>query len=86
MVKGNNPIVLSAGEAVEIPCPTPASGAPTIATIRATLARHKVDALLVKTRGRRKALLVADMDSTILDGESLDEVAALLASVTTWPS
>ncbi|MDL2171482.1 MULTISPECIES: phosphoserine phosphatase SerB [Asaia] len=78
MVKGKNPIVLSPGEAVEIPCPTPAPGAPTIATIRATLARHKVDALLVKTRGRRKAVLVADMDSTILDGETLDEVAALL--------
>ncbi|WP_369345795.1 phosphoserine phosphatase SerB [Asaia prunellae] len=77
MVKGKNPVVLSAGEAVEIPCPAPAPGAPTIATIRATLARHKVDALLVKTRGRRKAVLVADMDSTILDGESLDEVAAL---------
>ncbi|GBQ11262.1 phosphoserine phosphatase SerB [Swaminathania salitolerans] len=78
MVKGKNPIVLSPGEAVEIPCPAPSPGAPTIATIRATLARYRTDALMVKSRGRRKAVLIADMDSTILAGETLDELAALL--------
>jgi phosphoserine phosphatase len=34
-----------------------------------------VDAIATPTEGRRKALLVADMDSTIVTGETLDELA-----------
>ncbi len=34
-----------------------------------------IDAMSVKARGRRKALLIADMDSTIVTGETLDELA-----------
>lgn len=78
LVKGKAPIVLSEGEAVDIPCPTPGPGAASAATIRATLAPYQVDTLLLKTRGRRKAVLVADMDSTIVTGETLDEMAAAL--------
>ncbi|KXV27140.1 phosphoserine phosphatase SerB [Gluconobacter japonicus] len=78
LVKGKAPIVLSDGEAVDIPCPTPGPGSASAATIRATLAPYQTDALLLKTRGRRKAVLVADMDSTIVTGETLDEMAALL--------
>ncbi|WP_029604021.1 phosphoserine phosphatase SerB [Kozakia baliensis] len=78
MVKGSQPVVLSPGEAVEIPCPAPTPGSPTPATIRAAFARQKLDALLLKTRGRRKAVLVADMDSTILGNETLDDLADLL--------
>lgn len=78
LVKGNAPIVLSPGEAVDIPCPPPRPGSASIATIRATLAPYRVDALLLKTRGRRRAVLVADMDSTIVTGETLDELADLL--------
>lgn len=78
LVKGKDPIVLSEGEAVDIPCPTPGPGAASAATIRATLAPYQVDTLLLKTRGRRKAVLVADMDSTIVTGETLDEMAAAL--------
>ena len=78
LVKGKAPIVLSEGEAVDIPCPTPGPGAASAATIRATLAPYQVDTLLLKTRGRRKAVLVADMDSTIVTGETLDEMAAVL--------
>ena len=77
LVKGSKPVVLSEGEAVDIPCPKPGPGSASAATIRATLAPYRVDALLMKTRGRRKALLVADMDSTILTGETLDDLAAL---------
>ncbi|MEE8270421.1 MAG: phosphoserine phosphatase SerB [Alphaproteobacteria bacterium] len=36
-----------------------------------------VDAVIQPALGRRKRLLVADMDSTIIEGESLDELAAL---------
>ncbi|QDH16924.1 phosphoserine phosphatase SerB [Swingsia samuiensis] len=78
LVKGSAPVILSDGEAVDIPCPTPAPGAATETTIRAALAPYKVDAVLTKTRGRRKAVLIADMDSTIVTSETLDEIAALL--------
>ena len=72
-VKGGTPLVLSPGEAVDIPCPS----APDIAAVRAALAGEAVDALAVHSRGRRKGLLIADMDSTIVTGETLDELAAL---------
>lgn len=75
LVKGEAPVTLSEGEAVDIPCPTPEAGSATPATIRATLAPYKVDALFNKTRGRRKAVLISDMDSTIFDGETLDDLA-----------
>ncbi|MXV45128.1 phosphoserine phosphatase SerB [Saccharibacter sp. 17.LH.SD] len=75
LVKGEAPVVLSEGEAVDIPCPTPEAGAATHATIRAALASLKVDALLNKSRGRRKAILISDMDSTTFAGETLDELA-----------
>jgi len=77
LVKGVKPVVLSEGEAVDIPCPTPGPSAASAATIRATLAPYRVDALLLKTRGRRRAVLVADMDSTILRSETLDDLAKL---------
>ncbi len=72
-VQGGIPAVLSPGEAVDIPCPSP----PDVAAIRAALAGEAVDALPVHSRGRRKGLLVADMDSTIVTGETLDELAAV---------
>ncbi|AQS88747.1 phosphoserine phosphatase [Neoasaia chiangmaiensis NBRC 101099] len=78
MVKGAKPNILSPGEAVDIPCPAPGAGSPSAATLRASFARHQVDALLLKSRGRRKAVLVADMDSTILKNETLDDLADLL--------
>lgn len=75
LVKGEAPVTLSEGEAVDIPCPTPEAGAPTPETIRATLSPFKVDAILNKNRGRRKAVLISDMDSTTFAGETLDELA-----------
>lgn len=48
-----------------------------IENLRARLAVHRVDVNLLDPRlPRQKKLLVADMDSTILVGESLDELAA----------
>lgn len=71
-VRGGEPILLSPGEACDIPCAT----APDPATIEAALEHAAIDTITTKTRGRRKGLLVADMDSTIVEGETLDELAA----------
>lgn len=78
MVKGGKPHSLSPDEAIEIPCGAPSPGSPTIETLRAVCAPHRVDVLLLKARGRRKAVLIADMDSTILANETLDDLADLL--------
>ena len=71
-VQGQPPVVLSAGEAVDIPCPA----RPDMDKVRAALEGLPIDALSIPNRGRRKALLVADMDSTIVTTETLDEIAA----------
>ncbi len=84
LVEGGEPVILSPGEAADIPC----ASAPPLALVRAALAGSPVDALAVRPRGRRKAVLVADMDSTIVDGETLDDLAqasgtgALVAAIT----
>ena len=75
MVAGGPPRILSEGEAAEIPCPAHAFSQPSVATIRAAFAGHAIDALLTGSRGRRKGLLVADMDSTIVTSETLDELS-----------
>ena len=72
-VRGGAPVPLSPGEAVDIYCPAK----PDMAAVRAALEGEKVDALAGHSRGRRKGLLVADMDSTIVTGETLDELAAV---------
>ncbi|CAH2600078.1 Phosphoserine phosphatase [Rhodovastum atsumiense] len=71
-IQGGPPVVLSPGEAADIPCAT----APDPATLAAALEGAPVDAIPTKARGRRKGLLVADMDSTIVTTETLDELAA----------
>ena len=63
--------VLSPGEATDIPCPAP----PDLGAVTAALEGAAVDAIATKARGRRKGLLVADMDSTIVTSETLDELA-----------
>ncbi|UMM64074.1 phosphoserine phosphatase SerB [Aristophania vespae] len=78
LVKGAAPVTLSEKEAVDIPFSLSEKGAASIETIRATLAPYKVDTIITKNRGRRKAVLIADMDSTILTGETLDDLATLL--------
>lgn len=49
-----------------------------LAIARQVIGTRKVDAALVPTHGRRKKLLVADMDSTMIDQECIDELAAAL--------
>jgi len=71
-VRGGAPVILSPGEAADIPT----AEAPDMAAVRAALEHAPIDAVAVKPRGRRKGLLIADMDSTIVTSETLDEMAA----------
>lgn len=43
--------------------------------LRALLANDKIDAFCTRTEDRRKKMLIADMDSTIVTSETLDELA-----------
>jgi phosphoserine phosphatase len=70
-VSGGAPVILSAGEAADIPV----AEQPEPSRLAEALAGAPIDAITVKSRGRRKALLLADMDSTIVQGETLDELA-----------
>lgn len=71
-IRGTSVDVLSPGEAADIFCADRPDGH----DIAAALERAPVDAIATKARGRRKGLLVADMDSTIVTTETLDEIAA----------
>jgi phosphoserine phosphatase len=62
---------LAAGEAADIAL----AAAPDLAAVRAALGGAAVDTIATPADGRRKRLLVADMDSTIVTGETLDELA-----------
>ncbi len=71
-VQGGEPVVLSKGEAVDIPCPA----LPDLNVVEDAMEGSWIDAIATKARGRRKGLLIADMDSTIVTSETLDELAA----------
>jgi phosphoserine phosphatase len=70
-VAGGPPDILAHGEAADIACREP----PDPARVEAALEGAPIDAIATRARGRRKALLVADMDSTIVTSETLDELA-----------
>jgi phosphoserine phosphatase len=63
---------LAPGESCEFIAKTP----PDPTQLKLILAHKATDIFVTKFRGRRKALLVADMDSTIVTTETLDELAA----------
>ena len=62
---------LSPSEAVDIPL----SHVPDPAVLRAALDGAPIDAIVTPAEHRRKRLLIADMDSTIITSETLDELA-----------
>jgi phosphoserine phosphatase len=70
-VRGAPPVILSPGEAADVQLSVPLDQV----ALRAALDGKPIDAIVTKYRGRRKALLLADMDSTIVEGETLDELA-----------
>ncbi len=62
---------LSAGQAAEFIV----KNTPDTTQLKMVLAHKAVDVFVTKFRGRRKAVLLADMDSTITTTETLDELA-----------
>jgi phosphoserine phosphatase len=72
IIGGGTVTVLSPGEAVDIAC----AEALDLDQIRAAMDGAPIDAIATPAEGRRKRLLIADMDSTIISGETLDELAA----------
>lgn len=69
--------VLAPGTAVEI-YPKPDDPARILERARAAIGDAPIDANLVPADGRRKRLLVADMESTLIENEMLDDIAELL--------
>jgi phosphoserine phosphatase len=69
-----DPAWLAPDEAADIPY-TAGDPDAVLARIRDALAEAPVDVNAGPTENRRKRLLIADMDSTIIVGESLDELA-----------
>lgn len=69
-----NPRWLAEAEAAEAPL-RPDVSAQAIATARERLAGRPLDLCLVPAENRRKRLLIADMDSTIIHQECVDELA-----------
>ena len=63
---------LSENKAADIHIPTSLT-INQIKSLRALLDSHKIDVFCTRTLGRRKKLLVADMDYTIVTTETLDE-------------
>jgi phosphoserine phosphatase len=72
VTRGGTVTILSAGEAADMVCPA----APDLARVREALEGAPIDALASPNDERRKRLLIADMDSTIVTGETLDDLAA----------
>ena len=70
-VGGGAAETLSPGEAADILC----AAAPDPDALRAALDGAPVDAVVTEAENRRKRLLIADMDSTIVTSETLDELA-----------
>jgi phosphoserine phosphatase len=70
-VAGDEPFILSPGEAADIPI----AAIPDMDAVHAALDGAAIDAITAAAEGRRKTLLIADMDSTIVTGETLDELA-----------
>lgn len=64
---------LREGQALEAVMPTPVAAA----DLRHALAPMAADINVIPAEGRRKSLLIADMDSTIITSESLDDLARL---------
>jgi phosphoserine phosphatase len=70
-VGGGAADILSPDEAIDIAV----ANAPDMAAVQAALEGAAIDAIATPADQRRKGLLIADMDSTIVTGETLDELA-----------
>jgi len=66
---------LAPGKAVDITL-TQRPNHDCIRSMRKLLSDEHIDVFVTTSKSRRKKLLIADMDSTIIEGETLDEIAA----------
>ncbi|BCH16068.1 phosphoserine phosphatase SerB [Mesorhizobium sp. L-2-11] len=66
---------LAEGIACEFALPETAEAAEATASLRTVLAPEPVDVIIQRHEGRRKKILIADMDSTVIDQECIDELA-----------
>lgn len=73
-VAGSDPLWLAPGIAAEIAVSGDAAQA--LADAREAVADAPVDVAILPQAGRRKKLLVADMESTLIENEFLDDIAA----------
>lgn len=69
---------LDTGRAAEWPIGAAVDVPALVASVRSALAGAPLDVNAIPTAGRRKRLLVADMDSTIIEQECIDEMADML--------
>jgi phosphoserine phosphatase len=69
--------ILAPGIAAEL-YPNDADPARILAAARAILGARPIDANVVQATGRKKRLLVADMESTLIENEMLDDLAERL--------
>jgi phosphoserine phosphatase len=67
---------LADGVACDIPLADTKSEAEYLVLLRAAVAGHPVDVVVQDVETRRKKLLIADMDSTMIGQECIDELAA----------
>lgn len=68
------PVWIKKGKAAEIGI-SESGGSAMLAHIRDALDKDKIDVFITPIHKRRKKLLLADMDSTIVTGETLDDLA-----------
>lgn len=64
--------------ACDIPAPGGISAAALYKTLRATLGSRPIDIVVQPVEARRKKLLIADMDSTMIEQECIDELADVM--------
>ena len=75
-VKSRSLYWLADGIACDIPLPDELGAEDYTALLREVLAGHPIDVAVQDADSRRKTLLIADMDSTMIGQECIDELAA----------
>lgn len=74
-VGGSSTDMLAEGVACDVRLPDGIDRAEAEAVLREAIGSEPVDVAVLSAEGRRKRLLVADMDSTMIDQECIDELA-----------
>ena len=75
-VGASKTVWLAEAVACDLELPAGASASETQAALAALLASEPIDIVVQEADGRRKKILIADMDSTMIDQECIDELAA----------